>query len=130
MSVQYAVVNYGCRANDDNEVEIMHVTDNFEYANKLAFHYIKKALPLKDYYYAKKIKILKNYYDEYVSIYLTNVIVQYRIGEVKYDDECEEYEKYDITDVWHNVWAVIKINNNDNITEKIEDIDEELIYEC
>jgi hypothetical protein len=124
---QYAVVTYDNRRNDDNEIEITHVTDNLEYAKKLAFHYAKKGFPTKRYYGRKEYKILKNYYHEEYSIHLHNVIVDYRIGEVEYDDENDdETEKYDITDVWNNVWAVVKINNE---IEEVEDIDESVIYE-
>jgi len=120
---QYAVVNYDDRPNDDNEIEIKHVTDNREYAEKLAFHYAKKGFLPKGYFGGSKdYKILKNYYHEENSIYLHNVVVDYRIGELTYDDETE---KYDITDVWNNVWAVVKINNE---IEEVEDIDETLIY--
>ena len=117
---QYAVVNYDDRPNDTNEIEIKHVTDNYDYANKLAFHYAKKGIQ-----YPKCNRILKNYYHDNSRIYLQDVIVEYRICQVTYDYECQEYEKYDITDVWNNVWAVIKIHND---IEEVEDIDETLIY--
>lgn len=124
MTEQYAVVSYDTRRDDDNEIEMIHVTDNLEYAEKLAFHHVKKELPSKDYSYFKKCRILKNYYHE-SSIYLHHVIVEYRICEVTYNDTCEEYEKYDITDVWNNVWAVVKINNH---VQELEEIDETLIH--
>lgn len=122
---QYAVVSYDSRPNDDNEIEVIHVTDNYDYANKLAFHYVKKGLPPKHNFARTECRILKDYYNECNSIILRDVIVEYRIGEVKYDDECEEYDKYDIVDVWNNVWAVVKINNK---IEDVEEIDEKLIH--
>lgn len=125
---QYAVVNYDDRPNDDNEIHIIHVTDNCDYANKLAFHYAKKGLPPKGNFDRTECRILKNYCNEDSTIYLRDVIVNYRIGEVEYDDECEDYEKYDITDVWHNVWAVVHIYNDNIDIGKIKDIDETLIY--
>jgi hypothetical protein len=123
---QYAVVNYDDRSNDDNEIEVLYVTDNLEYAEKLAFHYAKKGLPPKPNFTRTECRILKNYYNENSSIYLQNVIVQYRICEVEYDNECEEYEKYNIDNVWNNVWVVVKIQND--VIETIEDINEDLIY--
>lgn len=122
---QYAVVTYDSRPHDDNEIEVIHVTDNYDYANKLAFHYAKKDLPPKGNFARTECRIIKDYYNEYCSVMLRNVIVDYRICEVNYDDECEEYEKYDIVDVWNNVWAVVKI---DNKIEEVEDIDEKLMY--
>jgi len=119
---QYAVVNYDNRRNDDNELEIKHVTDNLEYAKKLAFYYAKKGFLPQHYFGRKEYKILKNYYHEDNSIYLHNVVVDYRICELEHDDETENY---DITDVWNNVWAVIKINNE---IKEVEDIDEAFIY--
>lgn len=119
---QYAVVNYDDCRHDDNEIMIKHITNDFEYANKLAFHYAKKGLPSKELFQRYEYKIIKNY-DTFNSVYIHNVVVDYRIGEVKYDDECEEY---DINDVWNSVWAVIKIQND--VTETIEEIDEALIY--
>ena len=125
---QYAVVNYDDRSNDDNEIEIKYVTDNYDYANKLAFHYAKKGLPPKHNYGHTEYRIIKNYDQNLSSVYLHNVIVEYRVCEVKYDDECEEYEKYDIIDVYNDVWAVIKIWNEIEI-ENVEDIDNTIIYE-
>lgn len=122
---QYAVVTYDSRPHDDNEIEVIHVTDNYDYANKLAFHYVKKGLPCKHNFARIECRIIKDYYNEHNSVMLHNVIVDYRICQVGYDDECEEYEKYNIIDVWNNVWAVIKI---DNKIEEVEDIDEKLIY--
>ena len=125
MVVQYAVINYDDRPNDDNEVEIKHITDNFEYANKLAFHYAKKMLTVKDRYYSKsECRIVKNY-KNFNSICMSGTIVDYRICEVTYNDEIHEYE---FDNAWFNVWAVIEINN-DTESEKVEDIDKELIYE-
>lgn len=125
---QYAVVNYDDRPNDDNSFTIIHVTDNYDCANKLAFHYVKKLLPPHRNYGWKECRILRNYYNEDKPISLGNVMTEYRIGEVEYDDECEEDDKYNSIDPWHNVWAVVKINNE--IAEKVEDIDEKLIQEC
>jgi len=122
----YAVVTYDGRPDDDNEIEVINVTDNLEYAKKLAFHYAKKDLPPKRDFAWTEYRILKDYYNEYCSVILHNVIVDYRICEVKYDDECEEYEKYNIVDVMNIVWAVVKITNE---TEEIEDIDEMLIHQ-
>lgn len=120
---KYAVVSYDDRPNDDNEVEIMCMTDNFEYAEKLAFHYAKQGLPKETIYSRAECRILKNYNSEWNSVYLRNVIVEYRIGEVEYDDEGDEYHTgY----VWNSVWAVVEIKNE--ITE-VEDIDESLIHE-
>lgn len=119
---QYAVVTYDDRINDDNEIEIQCVTENFEYAEKLAFHYAKKRLPTDTRFSRTECRILKNH-NEFNSVYLHNVVVDYRICEVEYDDECD---KYDIVDVWKNVWAVVKIDNS--ISEKVEDIDDKLIY--
>lgn len=118
---QYAVVNYDDRHNDDNEVKIKYVTDSFDYANKLAFYYAKKQLPSDTMFCRTKCKIVKNY-DKYNSIYIHNVIVDYRICELKYDDE---NDKYDILDVYNSIWAVVKINID---IEKAEDINEEFIY--
>ena len=123
---KYIVVNYDDRSNDDNEIEIKHVTDDFDYANKLAFHHAKKGLPPKNSFCRTECRIIKDYYNQYSSSHLHHTVVDYRICEVLYDDECEEYEKYDITEVWNNVWAVIKIYNE---IENVEDIDETLIYE-
>jgi hypothetical protein len=128
MTELYAVVNYDDRPRDDNEIEIIHVTDNLEYAEKLAFHYVKKLLPPHRNYGWKECRILRNYYNEDKSIYIGNVIVEYRIGEVEYDDECEEDDKINVIDPWRNVWAVVKIINE--IAEKVEDIDEKLVCEC
>ena len=122
---QYAVVTYDSRPDDDNEIEVIHVTDNLEYAEKLAFHYAKKDLPPKRDFEWTECRIIKDYYNEHCSVILRNVIVDYRICEVKYDDECEEYEKYNIVDVWNNVWAVVQIHNE---IEEVKDIDEKLIY--
>lgn len=122
---QYAVVNYGDRPNDGNEIEIQHITDNLEYAKKLAFHYTKKGFLPKGYFGGiRDYKILKNFYYEENSFYLHNVVVNYRICELEYNDKTE---KYDIIDVWNNVWAVIKIDKKIEI-EEVEDIDEALIY--
>ena len=55
---QYAVVSYDDRPDDDNEVEIMYVTDNFEYAEKLAFHYAKQRLPKPSFYGRTECRIL------------------------------------------------------------------------
>lgn len=118
---QYAVVNYDDRHNDDNEVKIKYVTDSFDYANKLAFYYAKKQLQSDTMFCRTKCKIVKNY-DKYNSIYIHNVIVDYRICELKYDDE---NDKYDILDVYNSIWAVVKINID---IEKAEDINEEFIY--
>jgi hypothetical protein len=123
---QYAVVTYDGRHNDNNEIEILHITDNYDYANKLAFQYAKEDLP-KSVYGRTEYRILKNYFDECNTVILRNVIVEYRIGEVEYDDECEEYEKYDFSNAWNIVWAVVKINNK---IDEIKDIDETIIYEC
>jgi hypothetical protein len=125
MVSQYAVVTYDSRPHDDNEIEVIHITDNYDYANKLAFHYAKKDLPPKCDFAWTEYRIIKDYYNERCSVILRNVIVDYRICEVKYDDECEEYEKYNIVDVWNNVWAVVQINNE---IEEVKDIDEKLIY--
>lgn len=120
---QYAVVNYDGHTDNDNQVEIKYVTDNFDYANKLAFHYAKQGfLPKLG---VREYKILKDYYHDFHPIYLRDVIVEYRIGEVKYDDERKTYE---IIDVYKMAWSVVKIYNNN--TEKVEDIDEKVIYEC
>jgi hypothetical protein len=121
---QYAVVTYDDRPNDDNEVEIKYVTDSFEYANKLAFHYAKKELPPKSLYGRTECRIVKNY-NHFNSVVLRDTMVDYRICEVEYDDECEEYEKYDIVDVRNLVSAVVKFSN---YTEKVEEIDESIIY--
>jgi hypothetical protein len=123
---QYAIVNYYGRPSDYNQVEIIHVTDNYDYANKLAFHYAKKILPSNKNYGRIECRIIKNYYHEDNPVYIHHVIVEYKIVQVEYDNECEEYEKYNIIDVWNNAWAVVKVNNN-NI-EQIEDIDNTLIY--
>ena len=124
---QYAVVNYDCRPNEDIQIQIKYMTDNYDYANKLAFHYAKKGLPSRDYYsHHYRCKVLKNYYHECNPVYIHDVIVEYRICKLKLDNECKEYKKYDITDVYNDVWAVIKIYNN--ITENIEEIDEMLLY--
>jgi hypothetical protein len=123
----YAVVSYDNRRDDDNEIEIILVCDNFDYANKLAFHYAKQQLPKKEMYSRSEYRIIKNN-DEYNSIYLHGVVVDYRIAEVIYDDECEEYEKYDIDVVWNIVWAVVKIKNDISEIE-LEEIDEKLLYE-
>jgi hypothetical protein len=119
---QYVVVTYDDRPQDDNEIQIIHVTDNLDYAEKLAFHYAKKELPPKSLYGRTECRIIKNYQD-FNSLYLHDVVVDYKICEVKYNDECE---KYDIADVWNNVWAVVKIDNE--INETVEDIDETVIY--
>ena len=122
--IQYAVINYDARPNDDNEVHVKHITDNFDYANKLAFHYAKKELPSKKsiYYNRTEFKIIKNY-PESCNIFLQKTIVDYRICEVKYDDDDDEYE----LNASYDVWAVVEVNNNDD--EKVEDIDETLICE-
>jgi hypothetical protein len=112
----YAVVNYDDSSKNDNHIEIKHILENYDYANKLAFYYAKKGIQ-----HPKFNRILKNYYHEDKSrICLKHVIVEYRICELNYYDEC-------ISDVWNNAWAVIKINNN-IVMQKIEDIDETLIF--
>lgn len=129
---QYAVVNYDDRHDDDNKVEIICVTDNFEYAEKLAVHHAKKRLPKETIYGRTECRILKNYYNERNSVILRNIIVEYRVGEVEYDDDYEqeyddERERYHITHCWNSVWAVVKIEND---IEEVGDIDESIIYEC
>ena len=121
---QYAVVNYDDRRHDVNEIMIHHTTYDFDYANKLAFHYAKKKLPSKELFQRYECKIIKNY-DTFNSVFIHSTVVDYRIGELEYDDECEQYN---ITNVWNGVWAVIKIQND--VTEMVEDIDESLIYKA
>jgi len=122
--IQYAVIHYTYRPDDDNIVQVKHVTDNFDYANKLAFHYAKKTLPLP-MYGPTECRIAKNY-PECSCIYMGNkTIVDYRICEVVYNDEINEYQ---FDKAWFNVWAVVEFNN-DTENEKIDDIDEEIIYE-
>ena len=121
---QYAVVNYDDRSDDSNEVEIKYVTESFDYANKLAFKNAKNQLPPKSLYGRTEYRIVKNY-NHFNSVDLRDVVVNYRICEVEYDDECEEYEKYDINYVMPAVWAVVKFSN---YTEIVEEIDETLIY--
>jgi hypothetical protein len=67
---QYAVVNYDDRVGDDNFIQINHITTNFDYANKLAFHYVKKTIPPKNIYCRTECKIYKDYCDENKSLCL------------------------------------------------------------
>lgn len=122
MTVQYAVIQYSCRPDDDSAVEVKYVTDNFDYANKLAFHHVKQMLPSKTYGCRTECRIVKNL-SEPSSVYI-KTIVDYRVCEVMYDDETDEYT---FQEAWHNVWGVVKFNNKTD--EKVEDIDETLIYE-
>lgn len=125
MMFQYAVVNYTNDNYDDNEIDIIHVTDNFDYANKLAFNCAKKELPPNSIY-EYKYKIIKNYREcERTSVYMLKSIVDYRICQLNFDNDCEEYEKYDINNVLNIIWAVVKFNND---VENVEEIDEDLIY--
>lgn len=120
---QYVIINYTDRSDDDNEIIVKHITDNLEYAKKLAFHYAKKELPAKSLYSRTECRIIESY-RECKPISITNeIVVEYRICEVIYNDKCGEYE---IDDVWCNVWTVVKIHNE---SETVEDIDKKLIFE-
>ena len=68
---------------------------------------------------------------DYSTFNLTNFFIKKdsTLPELKFPLVQRLREKYDITDVWNNVWAVVKIDhNNNNDIEKVEDIDETLIY--
>lgn len=118
----YAVIFYADKQDDDKFVKIIHVVDDCDIAKKLAFHYAKCDLPTE--YSIYKYRIVQDYSTGEEQLYMENeVIIDYRIAQI----ECGDYGEDEIIDVYNNVWAVIKFNNND--IPDVEPIDEHFIFQ-
>ena len=125
----YAVIAY-TDTDCDNYVEIKHVVSDSDIAQKLAFHYAKKSLPEDSLYRITDCKIIQDYSDGEEHMYMENeFIVDYRIAELTYNDEevMDGRDGYTIHYVYKQVWAVVKLTNQD--IPDVEVINRELIYE-
>jgi len=92
-----------------------------------AFYYAKKELP-NSYYGKTEYKIIQDYQEEDNHLYIENdIIVDYRIAKMKYNDNNVLDGFYTVEHVYKNGWAVIQISNNIQKCD-IEDIDTQLIY--
>lgn len=124
-SETYAVIQYddqdrGLKA---NYFEIKHITTDLNYAKKLAFHYAKNDMP-RGYYGRYEYRIAEDYYGLGRVCCGNEIIIEYRIFQVNYDDEKDTYG-FDSLYSGH-VWSVIKFKND--VPENVEEIDNDLIY--
>lgn len=119
---KYVVINYNDCQDCVIEIEIIAVSCNYDYANKLAFHYAKER-GYQDYD-MEECKIIENYdIHNYVGrestiLSLSNVVNDYRIGKV-IDGTVKIIDQ--------DVWAVVK-----SVTElkNVDEINNNLIYNC
>jgi hypothetical protein len=111
----YAVIEYNdCRK--EQYFEIKRVTDDLDYAKKLAFNNAKEYI--KNDYLNYRIT---TDVEEYDLISINESIVKYRVVEVR------EYKtKFKIIGTLSTIYSVIKLQNNEK-KDFLEDIDEKII---
>ena len=118
----YAVVEYNnCRKEQDFEIKM--VTYDLDYAKKVAFQNAKKDLShlLPKLNTSSMFKITTNNNEEYYLQPLNNVIIEYKIIEVK-----KTKNRFQLLRAFSTMYSVVQIEKEEK-KDQLEEIDETMI---